>query len=60
MDGYRRISGAVFALVAIGHGGRAAAGIPITIGTTSVPIWISWVFCVASAALSLWALRGRK
>jgi len=45
---------------AIGHGGRAAAGIPITIGTTSVPIWISWVFCLGSAALSLWALRARK
>jgi hypothetical protein len=60
MDTYRKISGAVFALVAIGHGGRAAAGIPITIGTTSVPIWISWVFCLGSAALSLWALRARK
>jgi hypothetical protein len=30
------------------------------IGTTSVPIWISWVFCLGSAALSLWALRARK
>lgn len=60
MDSYRKISAAVFILVAIGHGGRAAAAIPISIGTTSVPIWISWVFCVASAALALWALRLRK
>ena len=60
MDTYRKTSAAVFALVAIGHGGRAAAGIPITIGTTDVPIWISWVFFIAAGLLSLWALRGRK
>jgi hypothetical protein len=60
MDSYRRISGAVFALVAIGHGGRAVAGVPVTIGETSVPVWISWVFCIASAALSFWAMRSRK
>jgi hypothetical protein len=60
MDSYRKISGVVFALVAIGHGARAAAAVPITVGATSVPIWISWVFCVASAALSIWALRGRS
>jgi hypothetical protein len=33
----------VFALVAIGHGGRAAAGIPITIGDLGADL-ISWVF----------------
>jgi hypothetical protein len=60
MDSYRKISAAVFALVAIGHGARAAAGIPITIGDTSVPVWISWVFCIASAALSVWAMRASK
>ncbi len=60
MDQYRKISGVVFALVAIGHGARAAAGLPVTVGATAVPIWISWVFCLASAALSIWALRGRQ
>jgi membrane protein implicated in regulation of membrane protease activity len=60
LDSYRKISGAVFALVAIGHGARAAAGLPVTIGTTSVPVWISWVFCLASAVLSVWAMRARR
>lgn len=60
MDSYRKISGAVFALVAIGHGARAAAGIPIMIGTTSVPIWISWAAFIVAGALSVWALRGRQ
>ena len=60
MDSYRKISGAVFAIVALGHGARAVAGIPITIGTTDVPIWVSWVFFAGAGLLSLWALRGRK
>ena len=60
MDSYRKISGVVFAIVAIGHGARAAMGVPITMGATSVPIWISWAAFVFAGALSVWALRGQK
>ena len=60
MESYRKISGIVFAFVAIGHGARAAMGVPITIGTSSVPIWMSWAAFVVAGSLSLWALRGRK
>jgi hypothetical protein len=57
---YRKLSGAVFAIVAIGHAARAAAGLPLVVGTESVPIWVSWVFAGSAAVLALWAFGGRK
>ena len=60
MGSYRRISGLVFAIVALGHAGRALAELPLTIGSTSVPVWVSWLFAGVAFVLSIWGLAGRK
>ena len=56
-SGYRTISGLVFGLIALGHGIRAALQVPAQLGTTSIPIWISWVAVVIAGALCVWAFR---
>lgn len=60
MDGYRKVSGLVFALVAVGHGIRAVCGWPLIIGGTDVPIWVSWTFVAGAGLLSVWAFVSRK
>lgn len=46
------LASAIFALVAVAHLLRAVAGWPVVIDTTSVPLWVSWVACIAAAALA--------
>lgn len=57
---YRKISGLVFAIVAIGHAARAAAALPLDIGSHSIPVWVSWVVAGGAGVLALWAFGGRK
>ena len=40
---YAHLAGAIFALVAILQLLRAAAGWPVMIGRTEIPVWASWV-----------------
>jgi len=54
---YRTISGVVFGLIALGHGVRAALQVPATLGSTPIPIWVSWVAVVLAGALCVWAFR---
>jgi hypothetical protein len=56
-SGYRTISGVVFGLIALGHGIRAALRVPALLGTTSIPIWVSWVAVLVAGALCVWAFR---
>ena len=56
---YQKVSGIVFALVAIAHLARAVQQLPVTIGTTVLPVWLSWVAVAVAGSLSVWALRGR-
>ena len=56
-SGYRTISGVVFGLIALGHGIRAALQVPATLGSTPIPIWVSWVAVVVAGALCVWAFR---
>jgi hypothetical protein len=56
-SGYRTVSGVVFGLIALGHGIRAVMQVPAQLGTTSIPIWISWVAVVVAGGLCLWAFR---
>ena len=56
-SGYRTISGVVFGLIALGHGIRAALQVPATLGSTPIPIWLSWVAVVVAGALCVWAFR---
>lgn len=59
-SGYRTISGVVFGLIALGHGIRAALQVPAQLGSTPIPIWISWVAVVVAGALCVWAFRSAE
>mgnify|MGYP001578549838 CR=1 FL=1 len=52
----------LFALVSASHLIRSLGGIPVTIGTVSIPLWLSWVVFPIAGAVSGWlmsmALRG--
>jgi hypothetical protein len=56
-SGYRTVSGVVFGLIALGHGIRAALQVPATVGSTPIPIWVSWVAVVVAGGLCVWAFR---
>ena len=56
-SGYRTVSGVFFGLIALGHGIRAAMQVPAQLGTTPIPIWVSWVAMVVAGSLCVWAFR---
>jgi hypothetical protein len=56
-SGYRTISGMVFGLIAIGQGIRAAMQVPVQVGTTAIPVWVSWVALLVAGSLCVWAFR---
>jgi len=56
---YQKVSGSVFALVAIVHAVRAMQQIPVTVGTAEFPVWLSWAAVVVAGSLSAWAFRAR-
>jgi hypothetical protein len=56
-SGYRTVSGVVFGLIALGQGTRAALQLPAQVGSTSIPIWISWVAVLVAGTLCVWAFR---
>jgi hypothetical protein len=56
-SGYRTVSGALFGLIALGQGTRAALQLPAQVGNTSIPIWVSWLAVVVSGSLCVWAFR---
>jgi len=49
---YARLAAVVFAIVAILQLARAAAGLPVRIGTAEVPVWASWAACVVAGVLA--------
>lgn len=51
---YLAISAIIFALVAIGHIVRLAAGWQVAVGPNDIPMSVSWVASVASVALAVW------
>jgi hypothetical protein len=40
---YSLLVAVIFALVAVLQIARAVTGLPITVGRTSIPIWVSWL-----------------
>ena len=54
---YARISGIVFAAVAILHLLRSLFETPMIIGNWIVPLWLSWVAFLGAGVLSIWAFR---
>ena len=49
---YSLLSAFIFTLVAVLQLVRALKGWPVTVGTTSIPLWVSWVACVVAALLA--------
>lgn len=58
-DRYRTVSGLFFALIALLQAIRALMQLPIQVGATSIPVWLSWVAVAVTGALATWAFRGR-
>ena len=56
-SGYRTVSGVVFGLIALVHGIRAALQVPAQLGSTPIPVWVSWVAVAFAGALCVWAFR---
>ncbi len=49
---YSLLSAFIFTLVAVLQLVRALKGWPVKVGTTSIPLWASWVACVVAAILA--------
>src|SRR5262249_54013137 len=56
-SGYQTVSGLVFGGISLVPGIRAVRQWPVEIGTTSIPVWVSWVAVVVAGGLCLWAFR---
>ena len=56
---FNRVAGTVFALVAVLQLYRVVQAIPVQIGSTSVPLWVSCVAVVVAGLLSVWGFRSR-
>jgi hypothetical protein len=54
---YCRVSGVLFALVALAHLLRIIAGLPLIVGTWAMPMYVSWGGLIVPAALAIWAFR---
>jgi hypothetical protein len=61
MRSYLRLTGVLFALVALGHTLRLVFDWKIVLSGWTVPMWLSWLAVVLAGSLSLWAfsLAGR-
>jgi uncharacterized membrane protein len=49
---YSLLVALIFALVAIAQIIRATMGVPVTVGRSSIPVWVSWVAGVVAAILA--------
>jgi len=50
--GYSLFVAIVFSLVAILQMVRAVTRLPITVGQTEIPTWVSWVACAVATVLA--------
>jgi len=49
---YARLAALIFAIVAVLQLARATSGLPVTVATTSIPLWASWIACFVAAGLA--------
>jgi hypothetical protein len=57
---YEHVSGVLFTLIAITQCFRALRALPAQVGTVQIPVWWSWLACLVTAALAVWAFRSAK
>jgi hypothetical protein len=58
--GYRNyciISGVLFFMVALAHLLRIIYGMSVQVDNAAIPMLVSWIGLIVTAALSTWALR---
>ena len=49
---YARLAALIFSIVAVLQLARAVSGLTVTVGTTSIPLWASWIACFVTAGLA--------
>jgi len=54
---YQTVSGLAFGLITLGQGIRAVRALPVHVGATSIPVWVSWIAVVVAGGLCFWAFR---
>ena len=52
-----KVAASLFGIVALAHVARLALDVPIQIGATAVPIWVSWLGLLVTGGLSVWGFR---
>jgi hypothetical protein len=59
---YLIVSAAIFGVVTLGHVLRLAYGIPVQLGTLSIPLWLSGFGMLVGGALCVWGfiLAGKR
>lgn len=55
--GYCVVSGLIFSLVALAHLLRIVYGLPVQVDVVAVPMLVSWIGLIVTAALAVWAFR---
>lgn len=54
-----RVAASLFGIVALAHVARLALDVPVQVGSTTVPMWASWLGLLVAGGLSLWGFRSR-
>lgn len=54
---FRRVAASLFGIVALAHAARLILDVPVSVGTTSIPMWVSWLGLVAAGGLCAWGFR---
>ena len=60
MRKYEQMSGTFFALIALAQLTRSILGLPVQVGSMSIPIWWSIVACLLTGGMSVWAFRSAR
>jgi hypothetical protein len=60
MHRYELVSGALFAVIALAQLTRALLGLPAQVGSTSIPVWASFIAFLVTGTLSIWAFSAAK
>ena len=60
MRRYEKVSGVLFALIALAQVTRAVLAWPAQVGNFAIPVWFSIVAFVVTASLAVWAFRVAK
>jgi hypothetical protein len=54
---YLYLSGGIFGIVAIAHLVRVVYQLPVQVGGSEFPVWLSWAGLAIAGILSGWAFR---